>query len=190
MPNAEQLAIARLLYALRATIYALRGLFDALRAVNRPRFEYRVLIKAPRDVVWRLCTADHIVLDGPPDIEMLRERLSASDGLFVTRVVVAGRQRAQIVSRELERDEIKGIWTCQVLPHALSSPPEGGRDLVGGTHVEATSRGTAVSVFEEVTVRSFPDRIVHPLALRRSALLLKIQCEREPGPWGPRSTVQ
>jgi hypothetical protein len=66
---------------LRIVFYAFRGFVDVLRARNRLRFEFTVLIDAPRETVWRFITADHAILDGPPTIEFLREPMPGSDGL-------------------------------------------------------------------------------------------------------------
>jgi Zn-dependent protease len=166
---------------LRVALYALRGLVDALRARNRLRFEFTVLINAPREAVWRLSTAERVVLHGPPVVEVLRETVPDSDGLSVTRLAVSGQPRAQVVTRELERDEAKGISLARTVRHALSVPPEGGRDCVTGLTVEATPQGTALTVFNELTVRSFRDRIVYPIGLLRMANLIKQQCEEEAG---------
>ncbi len=166
---------------LRIALYALRGFVDALRARNRLRFESTVLIHAPRDAVWRLITADRVILDGPPPFEFLREPVPDSDGLYLTRVVVGGQAQGQFVARELERDEAKGITLERTVPHPLSVPPNSGRDCVGGLKIEATSRGTALTMFGELTIRSFRDRIVQPIGLRRLANLTKQQCEREAG---------
>jgi Zn-dependent protease len=166
---------------LRIVFYAFRGLVDALRARNRLRFEFTVLIDAPRETVWRFITADHAILDGPPTIEFLREPMPGSDGLYVTRVIVGGQPRAQSVARELERDEAKGISLERIVPHALSMPLDSGRECVTGQKIEATLRGTALTMFNELNICSFRDRIVHPIGLRRLANLTKQQCEQQAG---------
>jgi Zn-dependent protease len=68
-----------------------------------------------------------------------------------------------------------------VIAHTLSVPPEGGRDGETGLLVEATAGGTMLTVFGELTARSFRDRIVSPTGLRRMASLIKQQCEKEAG---------
>jgi len=166
---------------LRVALYALRGLIDTLRARNRLRFEFTILINAPREVVWRLSTAERSVFDGPPVIEVLREPVPDSAGLSVTRATVSGQPQMEIVTRDLERDETKGISVLREVPLALSVPPEPGRDRVVGLRVEATPQGTALTVFDELTVRFFRDRIVYPIGSRRMANLIRQQCEREVG---------
>jgi Zn-dependent protease len=166
---------------LRVAFYALRGLVDALKARHRLRFEFTVLIDAPRDVVWRLSTADRIVLRGPPVVEVSCEAVPDSDGLSVTRFVVSGQPRIQVVTRKLEHDESKGISFARTVPHTLSVPPEDGRDCETGLKVEATPRGTVLTMSNELTVRSFRDRIVYPIGLRRMASLIKRECEAEAG---------
>jgi Zn-dependent protease len=166
---------------MRLAFYALQGLVDALRARNRLQLKFTVLVKAPRDTVWRLGTADHVVLDGPPVMEISREPLPDSAELWLTRVALNGQPRAQSVSRELERDESKGILRSRAVAHALSVPPEGGREVETGLLVEATPGGTMLTMFGELTARSFRDRIVYPVGLRRMASLVKQQCEKEAG---------
>lgn len=166
---------------LRLALQALQGLVDALRGRNRLRFESTVLIDAPREAVWRFNTADHIVLDGPPPMEISCERVPDSADLWLTRVAVGGQPRSQGVSREIERDEAKGIVRAQWVEHALSVPPAGGRDIESGFTVEATPEGSAHTMFIELTVRSFRDRIIYPVGLRQIANRIKQQCEKEAG---------
>lgn len=166
---------------LRLAFYAFQGLVDALSARNRLRSEFTVLINASRDAVWRLSTADRFVLDGPPIIEMSSEPLPDSPDLWLTRITVGGQPQSQIVSYELERDETKGIMRARLVAHPLSKPPEGGRDIETGLIVEATPEGTALTMFNELTVRSFRDRIIYPTAPRRMGNLIKRQCEKDAG---------
>jgi hypothetical protein len=166
---------------LRLAFYTVQGAVDALRARNRLRCEFTVLVNAPREAVWRLGTADHVVLNGPPVMEISRDPLPDSADLWLTRVTLSGQPRAQGVSRELERDEAKGIIRSQAVAHTLSVPPEGGRDVETGLLVEATPGGTTLTVFGELTARSFRDRIVYPIGFRRMAILMKQQCEEEAG---------
>ena len=114
-------------------------------------------------------------------MEISREPLPDSADLWLTRVTLSGQPRAQGVSRELERDDAKGIIRSRAMAHTLSVPPEGGRDVETGLLVEATSGGTALTMFGELTARSFRDRIVYPIGLRRMANLVKQQCEKEAG---------
>jgi hypothetical protein len=165
---------------LRLAFYALQGLVDALRAHNRLRSEFTVLINASRDAVWRLGTAHRFVLDGPPTIEMSSEPLPDSPDLWLTRITVGGQPQSQIVSHYLERDETKGIMRARLVAHPLSKPPEGGRNVESGFVLEATPEGTALTMFNELTVRSFRDRIIYPVAPRRMANL--INAKRMPVP--------
>jgi Zn-dependent protease len=166
---------------MRVAFYALQGAVDALRARNRLQLKFTVLVNAPREAVWRLSTADHLILDGPPVMEISCEPLPDSADLWLIRVALNGQPRTQSVSRQLERDETKGIIRSRALPHTLSVPPEGGRDVETGLLVEATPGGTALTMFGELTARSFRDRIVYPIGLRRMANLMKRQCEKEAG---------
>jgi hypothetical protein len=167
---------------MRLAFYALQGVVDALRARNRLHLKFTVLVNAPREAVWRLSTADHMILDGPPVVEFSREPLPDSADLWLTRLVLSGHPRAQSVSRELERDEAKAIIIrSRALAHTLSVPPDGGRDVETGLLVEAMSGGTTLTMFGELTAHSFRDRIVYPIGLRRMANLVKQQCEKEAG---------
>jgi Zn-dependent protease len=166
---------------LRLAFYAFQGLVDALSARNRLRSEFTVLINASRDAVWRLSTADRFVLDGPPIIEMSSEPLPDSPDLWLTRITVSGQPQSQVVSYDLERDETKGIMRARLVAHPLSRPPEGGRDIETGLIVEATPEGTALTMFNELTVRSFRDRIIYPTAPRRMGNLIKQRCEKDAG---------
>ncbi|MBC9877923.1 hypothetical protein G8O24_11280 [Bradyrhizobium sp. INPA01-394B] len=166
---------------LRIAFYALQGLVDALRARNRLNLEFNVLVNAPRDAVWQFSTADRMVLDGPPVLEISREPVPDSDGLWLTRLLVSGQPRTQGVSRELVRDEAKGVIVAQAVAHELSVPPEGGRNVKSGMRIEATAQGTSLTVFSEMTVSSFRDRVIYPIGLQRMAILIKQQCEAQAG---------
>jgi hypothetical protein len=161
--------------------YALKGLVDALTARSRLRSEFTVLINASREAVWRFCAADRIVLDGPPLIETSSERVPDSADLWLISVAVNGQPRSQGVSREIERDEAKGVIRAQYVEHALSVPPDGGRDVESGFMVAATPTGTTLTMFNELTVRSFRDRIVYPIGQRGLTNQIKQQIETEAG---------
>src|SRR5712672_2994899 len=94
---------------LRFAFYALRGVIDVLRARNRLRSEFSVLVNAPCETVWRLNTADHLVLDGPPVMESWYEHVPDSADLWLTRLAISGQLRMRSVSRVLERAEMRGI---------------------------------------------------------------------------------
>jgi Zn-dependent protease len=166
---------------LRIALYAVRGLVDSLRGRKRLRVEFTVLIDAPRGAVWRFSTADRVVFDGPPLTELVREPVPGSEGLSVTRVSLNGQPRMQLVSRELERDDVKGRMLGQIVPHELSQPPGCGNDCLTGLTVEQTAKGTALTVFNELTICSFRERIVYPVGLQRRANQVKQQCEKEAG---------
>src|SRR6267154_4256340 len=127
---------------LRFAFYALRGVIDVLRARNRLRPEFSVLVNAPRETVWRLNTADHL---GPPVMEIWYEPVPESADLWLTRLAISGQLRMQSVSRVLERDEMRGIIRSQFVAHTLSVPPVGGRDVESGLVVEATPAGTRLT---------------------------------------------
>ena len=166
---------------LRIGFYAVLGVLDSLRGRNRLRVEYSVVIKAPRDLVWKLCTADRVVYEGPPLIEIVREPLPDSDGLHVVRVSHNGQLQARAVSRRIERDDAKGVALSLSVPHQLTFPPESANECLYGTRVEARPDGTELSIMNELTVRSFRERIVHPVAIAQRARQIKRQCEKESG---------
>jgi hypothetical protein len=168
---------------------ALGAFIDALSGRNRPRFEYRVLIKAPREVVWRICTGDHVILHGPPAIDLLTEPLAGGDGLWLTRVAIDRRPPMRVVTRLIEQDAVKGISVRRTVRHALSVPPEGGHDIVDGVTVEVTPYGTVLTVLGEVTVHSLRDRVAYATSFARLAHLMKRQCEHEAGTDSPRASL-
>lgn len=92
---------------LRLAFHALQGLVDALRARNRLRFESTVLINAPREAVWRFNTADHMVLDGPPVMEISREPVSDSADLWLTRFAVGGQPSLRGGRRRMLRPRVE-----------------------------------------------------------------------------------
>ena len=97
------------------------------------------------------------------------------------RVSLNGQPRTQGVSREIERDEAKGVIRAQWLDHALSVPPDGGRDIETGFMVAAMPAGTSLTMYNELTVRAFRDRIVYPIGQRGLANQIKRQIGKEAG---------
>src|SRR5260370_17970339 len=87
---------------LRLAFHALQGLVDAMRARNRLHLKFTVLVNAPRETVWRLSTADHLVLDGPPVLEILREPVPHSADLWLAPVAISGQPRAPPVPPHLQ----------------------------------------------------------------------------------------
>jgi hypothetical protein len=85
------------------------------------------------------------------------------------------------VARELERDEGRGVAIAQAVPHALALPPDLGNDCLMGMRLADAPQGTALTFFNELTVRSFRERITYPTGLRRRAELTKRHCEKEAG---------
>ncbi|MGJ5051167.1 metalloprotease [Bradyrhizobium oligotrophicum] len=166
---------------LRLVICVLQAMVDAARNRQRQRYEAQILINAPRDAVWRFNVAERMVLNGPPVLEITREPLPGSPDLWLGRVAVSGQPRTQGVYREIERDDANGIIRSQNVAHELSVPPEGGRDAQAGVSVTATAQGTLLTIFNELTIRSFRDRIIYPLSVRRLTQLIKAECEREAG---------
>jgi len=166
---------------LRLAFYALKGLVDALTTRDRLRSEFTVPIKASREAVWRFAVAEHMVLDGPPRMEVTCERVPDSADLWLTRVAVNGQPVSQGVSREIERDEARGVMRAQYVEHALSVPPDGGRDIETGFMVATTAAGTTFTMFNELTVRSFRDRIVYPIGQRGLTNQIKQQLEKQAG---------
>jgi hypothetical protein len=165
----------------RIVFYALCGVIDSLRGRRRLRVEFSTLIDAPRAAVWRFCTSDRVQFEGPPVTAFVREALPDSGGLFVTRVSINGHEWARVVTRELERDEERGVAIAQAVPHALSLPPDLGNDCLMGMRLADAPQGTALTFFNELTVRSFRERITYPTGLRRRAELTKRHCEKEAG---------
>ncbi|HEY1544787.1 MAG TPA: hypothetical protein VGG01_20505 [Xanthobacteraceae bacterium] len=173
MPRWQKLLIKWTNFAL----LGVQGLGDALSGRRRPRFEFRAFILAPRDDVWRLCTSRNVIFHSQPVLAFVTEPLPGEDGLVLTRALVDGRPEGQVVSRQIERDDAKGISIWQAVPHALAVPPEGGHDLVSGVKVEAMGLGTGLTVFYEYSVRSFRDRIVYPMGCALYGQLIKKTCE-------------
>jgi Zn-dependent protease len=166
---------------LRIAFYALSGLNDVLRGRERTRIEITTEIKAPRDAVWRMITADRMVLEGPPHVEFVRESLSGDDGLLMTRAVVNGHECARFVCRELTCDEANGIIIWQIVAHELSLPSETWFDGLTKSTIEERPQGTALTTTFEMPIRSFRQRFERPLGMRQQAALLKQQCEKEAG---------
>ncbi len=166
---------------LRIGFYALWGLADALNGRKRLRAESSVLINASREAVWRFVSADRVVFDGPPTMELIQEPLPGGGDLRLTRILINGREWGCVVSRELACDEAEGTMLSQAVPHELVRPPELANDCLARLRIETRPKGTALTVFNELTVRSFRERISYPLGVRVRAAQIKRQCEKDAG---------
>jgi Zn-dependent protease len=165
----------------RMAFWAFKGLLDTLAGRNRLHSEFTVLINAPREAVWQFCIAGHVVLDGPPAMEIFSELLPDNPGLRLNRIFINGQLQVRTVSREVERDDDKRIYRARLIDHALCIPPEDGRNVESGIVVASTPTGTTLTMYNETTVRYFRDRINYPLAPRQMAYLVKHQCEKAAG---------
>lgn len=102
---------------------------------------------------------------------------------FESRVLVKASREA--VCRQVESDlglaATNGTALLEIAPHAPSQrPAEGGRYHVG---VDATKvpRGTTLALHVEATFETIGQRVKCPLAIRREAIHIKWQCEKEAG---------
>jgi Zn-dependent protease len=162
--------------------YALLAVADVVASRKRRRFESTVLMRAPRDAVWRFFSAKHIVLDGPPTtIKLVAEPLPGEDDLMLTRVSVAEREVARVVARKLQHDAEAGITLAQIVAHEQSLPQPEGTDHYVGAAIKEVPGGTAVKRHYEVTFGSFAQRIRLPLGMRGMGARIKRQCEKEAG---------
>jgi Zn-dependent protease len=166
---------------LRIVLCTLQAMVDAAKGRNRQRYEAEILINAPRDAVWRFNVAERMVLNGPPVMEITHELIPGTDNLWLNCVAISGQPRMQAVSREIERDEDNGVIRGQIIAHPLSVPPEGGRDVLSALTLASTPQGTLMTLYNELTIRSFRDRIIYPIGIRRMAQLVKAECERQAG---------
>ena len=166
---------------LRLALYALWGAADVLAGRKRMRVEKTVRIAAPRDAVWRFVSADRLVFDGPPVMEMVSEPLPDDADLRLTRISINGHEHGRVVTRPLERDETAGRFVSQQVAHELTWPPELASDALVGLTLTATPQGTALTMFNELTVRSFRERIVYRLGIDTRAAQIKRQVEKQAG---------
>ena len=179
------LGLLRLPFELLWIAYqALIGILDVARGRKRRRYEAAVLIKAPRDLVWRVYTAGRIVFDGPPALECIEEPVPGDESLRLTRVSVAGREVARVVARALRRNDAEGISLIEIVPHELSRPPALGTEHYAGASIKDAPGGTLFTTHHEVTLGSFGQRIKLPLGVRGFAGRMKRQCEKEAGTQG------
>lgn len=136
------LGLLRLPFELLWIAYqALIGILDVARGRKRRRYEAAVLIKAPRDLVWRFYTAGRIVFDGPPALECIEEPVPGDESLRLTRVSVAGREVARVVARALRRNDAEGISLIEIVSHELSRPPAQGTEHYAGASIKDVPGG-------------------------------------------------
>src|SRR5262245_7919284 len=154
---------------------------DVAAGRKRRRFESSVLIRAPRDAVWRFSSASRVVFDGPPALEIVAEPLPGEEGLTLARVSIGRREVARVVAQQLRLDADEGIYLSKVVPHELSLPPPQGVDHYSGSAIKEARGGTRYTLHSEVTFGSFAQRIQLPLGVRGMAARTKRQCEKEAG---------
>jgi Zn-dependent protease len=100
-------------------------------------------------------------------------------------VLCSGQELGRVVSRGLACDEGAGTLVSQAVPHhPLTHPPELANDCLGGLRIEARPNGAALTVFNELTVRAFHERINYPAGVAGRAASIKAQCEKEAQPSG------
>ncbi len=165
------LAIARMLRHL------LIAVFDALLGRRHRRYEGRVVISAPRSIVWQLMTARRCKVDGLQPMEVISEPLSGGEDLIITRVLMGGKQVSATVLRRLEEDEAAGVTRMEIIPHPLRSRPMSGHEHFGGTALRDVPGGVELTIYNELIVDRFAARVLIPLGLQANAGRLKTRCE-------------
>jgi Zn-dependent protease len=166
---------------LRFAFYALCALVDALSGRNWLRVERAVQIAAPRDVVWRFVNADRVVFDGPPVTEIVTEPLPEDAELRLVRYSINGNEWCRVVVRQDIHDEAASMLVGQQVPHALTWPREFETDCRSGVKLAPLPNATELALFNEMTIRSFRERITLRLGIDRHIGQIKQQIEKETG---------
>jgi uncharacterized protein YndB with AHSA1/START domain len=160
----------------------LGAVVDFMAGRRRRALETTVLVRAPREAVWRFLAADRNVYDGPPAMELVEEPVPGGEGLRLWRVSVEGREIAQIVHRRIRQDPAEGVIVVEVFPHQLTRPPLPGTGHYNSTAIKEVPGGTAVTLRHEMTFTSFRQRIRLPFGMRETAARLKRQLEKDASP--------
>lgn len=139
------------------------ALFDVLCRRASRSYRHSMLVRAPRDIVWAVASAQNITLDGSPPI-IIKALPSPEHGVEVLQVRT-GELIYRIGLRELERCEGMGEMHAVVPEHTDHLAMMTGVTMSGFKLIDAPD-GTWLTMLQECDRMRLPARITTPMALR------------------------
>jgi hypothetical protein len=126
-------------------------------------YEHSMLVRAPRDIVWAVASAQNITLDGSPPI-IIKALPSPEQGVEMLQVRT-GELSYRIGLRELERREGEGEMHAIVPEHTDHLAMMTGVTVSGFKLIDAPG-GTWLTMLQECGRMRLAARITTPMALR------------------------
>lgn len=163
----------------RAILYAVTGAFDAAMGRNRKRYERSLVVRAPRNLVWKVVSARQITFDDavPITIDVAPDPTNPD---IVSGTITVGETVMPVAYRELEmRPGEGGVFEfIKAQSDPIAVP---GTDYFVAFTVAETPAGTRLTLAHDVTHTRFLSRIGIPLGIWESADRIRRHAEKLAG---------
>lgn len=155
--------------------FLVQGVVDAALGRNRKRYVTSVGIKAPRDLVWTASSAQEIVFEGPPRIEIATALRPGTSDVYEGTVSV-GDSTIPMAYRQIESRPQEALL-IEVLREGSAPSIAPGHDYFVACKFEDRQDGTLLTMVHELTHDNFLGRILIPLGARHNGRRLRKHCE-------------
>ncbi len=155
--------------------FLVQGAIDAALGRNRKRYVTSVGIKAPRDLVWQASSAQEIVFEGPPRIEIATALRPGTSDVYEGTVSV-GDSIIPMAYRQIESRPREALM-IEVLREGSAPSIAPGHDYFVACKFEDRQDGTLLTMVHELTHDNFLGRILIPLGARHNGRRLRKHCE-------------
>src|SRR5262245_9200820 len=155
------------------------GLFGLIRGRRRPHYRHTVVMRAPREAVWRAIDAESTVFAGSIPMTAVKEHVPDTDDHYRT-IFKTGEYQEVMTWRQALRHE-GGALHCEILADGRDAALlHGVRDRSGQQLTDAPG-GTRLTVSREVTPHGMMGAIVASFGVRAGARIYKRMIEKEAG---------
>lgn len=155
--------------------FLLRGLVDAVLGRRRRSYVTSVDIKAPRDLVWKASSANEIVFEGPPRVEITTALRPGTTDVYEG-TMTYGETVVPMVYRQVESRPQEALL-IEVLNIGAVPNMAPGRDYFVACKFEDREDSTLLTMVHELTHDNFLGRVLIPLGARHNGRRLRNHCE-------------
>ncbi|WP_295555844.1 site-2 protease family protein [uncultured Hyphomicrobium sp.] len=187
-PEPESRAMTFLADLFWSLFFLLRGTVDALLRRHRRSYVTSIDIRAPRAIVWQASSANKIVFEGPPRMEIETALRPGTSDVYEG-TVSYGEMVVPMAYRQIESRPQEALL-IEVLKEGSAPSIALGRDYFVGCKFEDKSDSTVLTTVHELTHDNFLGRVLIPLGARHNGRRLRDHCEALAGaPARPTSKI-
>ena len=172
MPN----ALARLLFVLREFS---RIPFDIMRGIRRRSYTFTSGVAASKSTTWAVASANQILLEGTPPIEIGTWPDPERPGVFKGTVAIGARQMAMTYRVVEERPGEALLMEVLKAESAPECCP--GDNYIAAVGVTGDETASVLVLTHQITHTGFASRLLMPMATQQNVARLKYNAELRAG---------